>query len=66
MVNEAKKINYDISFTRKAIKKMKDGVSNGIDFIRTEMVNLMVEIHEEIQDMSTDAMKFQLFFGLDN
>lgn len=45
MVSEAKKITYDIPFTRKVIKKVRDGVLNGIDFIRTEMVKLMVEIH---------------------
>jgi hypothetical protein len=61
MVVEAKKITFELPFIRKVIKKMRDGVSNGIDFIRTEMVKLMVEIHSEIQDMSSDAMKFSSF-----
>jgi len=61
MVSAAEKIKYDIQFTRRVIKKMADGVSHGIDFIRTEMVKLMVEIHAEIHDMSTDAMKLNTF-----
>jgi hypothetical protein len=61
MVSEAKKITYDIPFTRNIIKKIRDRVSNGIDFIRTEMVKLMVEIHQKIHDMSIDAMRFNTF-----
>lgn len=61
MVNEAKKIVYDMVFCRRVLKKMKDGKGNGIDFIRTEMMKYMVEIHAEVHEMSTDAMKLNSF-----
>ena len=61
MTREAKKIEFNIASCRRVLQNMKDGKASSIDFLRTEIIKIMVEIHSEQNNMTSEAGKFMSF-----